>query len=114
MFFQCEEDCGLFIGLDKIHPIAQAGRHADGGHPQGRPGSPHSVDLPPDVKKGDRVEVHNKKGVAYHGTVHWVGRNTVTREFQFPVAGLVMVRVCIPINNRSPVFICTVSSCIYF
>ena len=116
MLFHCEEDCGLFIGLDKIHPLAQAGKHADGGPPQGHPGSAHSgtsVDQPLAVKKGDRVVVHNKKGVACHGIVRWIGKNTVTREFQFPVAGLVMVRACIPTDNEFPAFICTVSSCVH-
>ena len=68
MFFQCEEDCGLFIGLDKIHPIAQASRSAAHSYRQGHPGSLHSgitVEHPPAVevvKKGDQVEKVMRSG----------------------------------------------------
>ena len=81
------------MGLNKIHPIPQA-RPAAYDRQKGLPGSAHSgtfVDQPLGVKKGDRVVAHNKKGVACHGTVHWVGRNTASRQFQFLMAGLIMV-----------------------
>ena len=37
---------------------------------------------------GDKVVVYNKKGIAIHGTVRWVGGKTAARDFKYPVMGI--------------------------
>ena len=51
-----------------------------------------TVDQPPTVQVGDRVVLNNKRGVACHGEVKWMGTESAARKFGYPVVGMVMVR----------------------
>ena len=95
----------MFVGLEKISLLPQAGSRTAVGNLQSSRRSSQEVqpsvtanqalstadqDLP--VKIDDRVMVHNKKGVACRGTVKWIGNQaSVTRKFDYPIAGLEMV-----------------------
>jgi ubiquitin thioesterase CYLD len=94
-YFKCEEDCGLFVGLDRVHQIPRAD-----GQSAKVPGSTHTsqppdhslvhVQPPPNVRKGDQVVVHNKTGKPCQGTVEWIGTETGLRKFGYPVVRLAM------------------------
>ena len=94
----------MFVSLEKIHPLPQAGSRDVDKLQYSRQVSQQPAQssvavgqtLP--VKRGDRVVAHNKKGVACYGTVKWVGSQAgPNRTFHFPIVGLEMVRQCMPV-----------------
>ena len=106
-YFHCEDNCGLFVALDKLSPDSQGSsltKEPRGGksyakvashgtsHVVSRPGSKETcVDPrphPPRFQKGERVVAFNKKGSRVHGTVRWVGRNTATQKHTVTIAGI--------------------------
>ena len=97
-YFQCEENCGMFVSLEKISPLARVGTQTGSHIPIDKLQISRRVsqeiqppltakDLP--FKRGNRVVVHNKKGVVCRGTVKWIGNTT--GKLNFPIAGIEMV-----------------------
>ncbi len=87
-YFECDQDCGLFVSLDKLaaKPPRQVPHVSIPQQPKSStlPGAnPHiqgsCADKPPVFKINDRVVVYNRKNVPIHGTVRWTGRNIHTR-----------------------------------
>lgn len=81
--FQCEENCGLFVGLDKLSRDPQGSSRAKGSSSSQnvtdetsvRKSSGSNVNASPKgFKIGDRVVVYNKKNIPVHGVVVWVGK----------------------------------------
>ena len=98
-YFQCDENCGLFVSLEKLAPEPPPSPGADysvAKKPKNPPVdssantgkvSSHSFDPPVDqphqhFKVNDRVVVYNKKNIAVHGTVRWTGRRVQTRTLE--------------------------------
>ena len=117
-YFHCEDNCGLFVALDKLSPdpqgssltkepgggksyakVASHGPSSQGG--QSTPAAntrsrSHAVSKESSVdqltssrfKKGNRVVAFNKNGIGVHGTVRWVGKATASRKFTVTVVGI--------------------------
>ena len=79
-------------------PVPRSGHsHPEGGshhamvtRSSGQSGQPETSVDPPGhrLKVGDSVVAYNKKNIAIHGVVRWVGRKTAARNFQFDVVGI--------------------------
>lgn len=54
-----------------------------------------AVDPPEEVpsafKRGQRVAVYSKEGGKHYGVVHWTGRESFGKKFDYPVVGIKMV-----------------------
>lgn len=42
---------------------------------------------------GQRVLFHSKQGIKHYGVVHWTGRETPYKTFEYPVVGIKTVSV---------------------
>ncbi len=114
-YFECDQDCGLFVSLDKLaaKPPHQVPHSAippqqpksstlpraalPGANP---PTQGSSADKPPRFKINDCVVVYNKKNVPMHGTVRWVGRDIHSRTLDTNYIGIETVSaICTLISD---------------
>ncbi|XP_064393273.1 ubiquitin carboxyl-terminal hydrolase CYLD-like isoform X2 [Halichondria panicea] len=89
-YFDCDQDCGLFVSLDKLAakpphqvPHGSTRQQLKSSSPSGVNSSTHGspIDKPPThmFKINDRVVVYNRKKEPMGGTVRWIGRDLQTR-----------------------------------
>ena len=103
-YFECEENCALFVSLDRLSPMEPVQQDPlpelpPSTDPQGlhkmktrlqykalqsdldqHGQRDHSPKPRPHYKINDRVVVHNKQGVGIHGTVRWIEEVNYTYE----------------------------------
>ena len=103
-FFQCEENCGLFVSLNKLAPqppqgsdrgqsqTSQPRSYADTARVQQQDKLGSCVDAPnpqdPPITLYDRVIVYSTKSIAIHGTVRWIGNRSNTRNLCATYVGI--------------------------
>ena len=80
--FQCEQNCGMFVAMDKLVKP----------QPRTSPVRQQPIDSAP-LRKGDKVMTYDDHGTPVQGIVQWIGKNRIVMPDDILIIGIYTVSI---------------------